>query len=143
MRKLIPFVLAALVVAAFALPALAAGPGASASVSATAGIGATKQVKTRSHWFAGSVSSVGSSSLTVGVLWTRQHDDSLDGQVTTVAVNSDTQINSGKDKTSISLSDIQTGDLVAVVASGSGSDLTTLTATRSTSTATATGSAAP
>lgn len=130
MRKLIPFVLAALVVAAFALPALAAGPGASASVSATAGIGATKQVKTRSHWFAGSVSSVGSSSLTVGVLWTRQHDDSLDGQVTTVAVNSDTQINSGKDKTSISLSDIQTGDLVAVVASGSGSDLTTLTATK-------------
>jgi len=130
MRKLIPFCLAALVVAAFALPAVAAGPAASVSVTASAGASANQDVKSHSHWFAGSVSSVGSNSLTVGVLWTRQHDDSLNGQLTTVAVNSDTQITSGKDKTSISLSDIQTGDLVAVVASGSGSDLTTLTASK-------------
>jgi Domain of unknown function (DUF5666) len=130
MRKLIPFVLAALVVAAFALPALAADPAASASLTATAGVGTNQHIGSHSHWFAGSVSSVGSNSLTVGVLWTRQHDDSLNGQLTAVAVNSDTQINSGKDKTAISLSDIQPGDLVAVVATGSGSDLTSLTATK-------------
>jgi hypothetical protein len=131
MRKLIPFVLSALVVVAFAVPALAADPAATTSTTtATTTTAANQQTRSHSHWFAGSVSSVGSSSLTVGVLWTRQHDDSLNGQVATVAVNSDTQITSGKNRTSISLSDIQTGDLVAVVASGSGSDLTTLTATK-------------
>lgn len=130
MRKLIPFFLAAFVVAAFSVPALAAGPATSTSVSTSTTVAANPSVASHSHWFAGSVSSVGSDSLTVGVLWTHQHDDSLNGQLTTVAVNSDTQITSGKDKTSISLSDIQTGDLVAVVASGSGSDLTTLTATK-------------
>ncbi|HWB22851.1 MAG TPA: DUF5666 domain-containing protein [Gaiellaceae bacterium] len=128
MRKLIPLVFAAIVVAAFALPALAAGP--AASVSATTAAAANLTARSHSHWFAGSVSSVGSGSLTVGVLWTRQHDDSLNGQVTTVSVNSDTKITSGKKRTSISLSDIQAGDLVAVVASGSGSDLTSLTAAR-------------
>ena len=91
MRKLIPFFLAAFVVAAFALPALAADPSTTttgASLSVTAG--ANLNVKSHSHWFAGSVSSVGSDSLTVGVLWTRQHDDSfLNGQVTTVSVNSE------------------------------------------------------
>jgi hypothetical protein len=128
MRKLIPFVLAALVVAAFAVPALAADPAATTTTTATTTTSGSQQLKSQSHWFAGSVSSIGSNSLTVGVLWTRQHDDSLNGQVATVAVNSDTQITSGKDRTSISLSDIQAGDLVAVVASGS--DPTTLTATK-------------
>jgi Domain of unknown function (DUF5666) len=125
MRKLIPLFFAVAVVAAFALPALAAGP------AATATSAANLTPRSHSHWFAGSVGSVGGSSLTVGVLWTRQHDDSLNGQVTTVAVNSDTQITSGKDRTPISLSDLQPGELVAVVASGGGSsDLTSLTATK-------------
>jgi hypothetical protein len=130
MRKLIPFFLAAFVVAAFSVPALAAGPATSTSVSTSTTIAANPAVTSHSHWFAASVSSVGSDSLTVGVLWTHQHDSSLNGQLTAVAVNSDTQITSGKDKTAISLSDIQAGDLVAVVASGSGSDLTSLTATK-------------
>jgi uncharacterized protein DUF5666 len=131
MRKLIPFFLAAFVVAAFALPALAADPATSSSTTTTTASTTTAaNPAVRSHWFAGSVSSVGSNSLTVGVLWTRQHDDTLNGQLVAVAVNSDTQITSGKDRTPISLSDIQAGDLVAVVASGSGSDLTTLTATK-------------
>src|SRR5271168_4118097 len=81
MRKLIPFFLAAFVVAAFALPALAADPATStstttATVTATTTTGANPSVSSHSHWFAGSVSSVGSNSLTVGVLWTHQHDDS-------------------------------------------------------------------
>jgi hypothetical protein len=128
MRKLIPFFLAAFVVAAFSLPALAAHP--SNTVSANLHVKTNLQVQSHSHWFAGSVSSVGSDSLTVGVLWTHQHDDGLNGTLTAVAVNSDTQINSGKNHTAISLSDIQPGDLVAVVASGSGHDLTSLTATK-------------
>jgi hypothetical protein len=136
MRKLIPFFLAAFVVAAFAVPAFADGPATSTSTttSTTAATTTTTasnpSVRAHAHWFAGSVSSVGSDSLTVGVLWTRQHDDSLNGQLAAVSVNSATQITSGKDKTPISLSDIQPGDLVAVVATGSGSDLTTLTALR-------------
>jgi hypothetical protein len=101
-----------------------------ATTTTTTTTTANPTAQSHSHWFAGSVSSVGSSSLTVGVLWTHQHDDSLNGQLTTVAVNSDTQITSGKARTQISLSDIQTGDLVAVVASGSGSDLSSLTASK-------------
>ncbi len=118
MRKSIPFFLAAVRVAAFALPAFAASPNAAANQNA----------KTHTHWFAGSVSTVGASSLTVGVLWTGPHDGSLNSQLTTVAVNSDTQITSGKDRTPTSLSDLQAGELVSVSATGVGSDLTTLTA---------------
>ena len=38
------------------------------------------------HWFAGSVSGVGDSSLTVGVLWTGPNDGSLNGQTLTLNV---------------------------------------------------------
>jgi hypothetical protein len=136
MRKLIPFFLAAFVVAAFAVPAFADGPATTSTSTTTSTTASTTtttadpSIRAHAHWFAGSVSSVGSDSLTVGVLWTRQHDDSLNGQLAAVSVNSATQITSGKDKTPISLSDIQAGDLVGVVATGSGSDLTSLTAVR-------------
>ena len=42
----------------------------------------------RSHrvWFAGSVAAVGSTSLTVNVLWTGPHDGSLNGQTLNVSV---------------------------------------------------------
>jgi hypothetical protein len=120
MRRFIPFFLAAVIVSAFALPAAAHQPRATTN----------QTVRTHTHWFAGSVSSVGTSSLTVGVLWTGPHDGSLNGQLTTVAVTPDTQITTGKDHTSISLSDLNVGDLVAVAATGTGSDLSSLTATK-------------
>ncbi|HWB21946.1 MAG TPA: DUF5666 domain-containing protein [Gaiellaceae bacterium] len=77
------------------------------------------------QWFAGSVSAVGSSSLTVGVLWTGPHDGSLNGQTLTVAVTSSTRIGQGSHNTPIALASIQAGDLVAIRASGdSASSLT-------------------
>jgi len=70
------------------------------------------------HWFAGSVSAVGSSSLTVGVLWTGPHDGSLNGQTLTVSVPTNTRINRGPHGRPIALAQIQPNDLVAVRASG-------------------------
>ena len=69
------------------------------------------------HWFAGSVSAVGDSSLTVGVLWTGPNDGSLNGQTVTVAVTDHTRIN-GPHHHAIALAQIQAGDLVAVRAAG-------------------------
>jgi hypothetical protein len=116
MRRFILMLVAGALMAAVALPALAAPPVTTA----------TPNARVRSHWFAGSVSAVGTSSLTVGVLWTGPHDTALNGQPVTVSVDSNTQITSGKDKTPVPLSSIQTGDLVGVIASGS--DLSSLTA---------------
>ncbi len=78
-------------------------------------------------WFAGQVSAVGSSSLTVGVLWTGPNDGSLNGTTVTVATSDSTRIN-GPHHKPIALADIQVGDLVAVRALGN--DLTSLTATK-------------
>jgi hypothetical protein len=61
------------------------------------------------------------------VLWTGPHDGSLNGQSTTVAVDQNTQV-TGPGHASEQLSDIQTGDLVAVRAVGIGQDLSSLTA---------------
>ena len=80
------------------------------------------------QWFAGSVQSVGSSSVTVGVLWTGPHDGSLNGQTLTVAVPASTPINQAPHGTPIALASIQTGDLIAIRASGDTSS--TLTASR-------------
>lgn len=80
------------------------------------------------QWFAGSVSSVGSGSLTVGVLWTGKGDSALNGTTVTVSIDSSTTITSGPDDTTASLSDIQVGDLVGVDATGTSA--TTLTATK-------------
>jgi hypothetical protein len=69
------------------------------------------------HWFAGSVSVVGGSSLTLGVLWTGPNDSPLNGQSLTVTVSDQTRIN-GPHQKPIALAQIQVGDLVAVRASG-------------------------
>ena len=109
MRRIILTLVAGALVAAVALPALAAS---------TPTTGSTTPAPSHSHWFAGSVSAVGLSSLTVGVLWTGPHDSSLNGQSVIVSVDSNTAITSGKDRTPVALSSIQNGDLVGVVASG-------------------------
>ncbi len=80
------------------------------------------------EWFAGSVISVGSASITVGVSWTGPHDGSLDGQTLTVAVGSSTRINQGPHHTPIALAQIEPNELVALDAVGDSP--TTLTATR-------------
>jgi hypothetical protein len=122
MRKLISFSAVLALMAAIALPALAAGP---ATTTTT-----TPNPVSHPHWFAGSVSSVGSDSLSVGVLWTGPKDGSLNGQTVSPTVTSATQIVSGKDQSPASLSDIQPGDLVGVQATAQAGDLTTLTATK-------------
>jgi Domain of unknown function (DUF5666) len=80
------------------------------------------------QWFAGSVTAVGTDSLTVGVLWTGPHDGSLNGQTVTVSVASSTRIDQGPHHTPIALGQIQVGDLVALRATGDSA--TSLTATR-------------
>ena len=69
------------------------------------------------HWFAGTVTAVGSNSLTVGVLWTGPNDGSLNGQSVTVSVTDNTKINKGH-QGPIALAAIQVGDLVAIRADG-------------------------
>lgn len=83
----------------------------------------TPAAKAHAHWFAGAVTTAGSGSVTVHVLWTGKHDTQLNGQNVTVAVDSSTEIHYGKGKSSI-----EPGDLVGVRASGT--DLTSLTAKR-------------
>ncbi len=78
-------------------------------------------------WFAGQVTAVGASSLSVGVLWTGPNDGSLNGTTVTVAVSDSTRIN-GPHHRPIALAQIQVGDLVAV--RGIGNDLTSLTAAK-------------
>src|SRR3954452_7687949 len=69
------------------------------------------------HWFAGTVTAVGSTTLTVGVLWTGPNDGSLNGQSVTLNVTDKTRINKGR-QGPIALAAIQAGDLVAVRAGG-------------------------
>ncbi len=69
------------------------------------------------HWFAGTVTAVGSNSLTVGVLWTGPNDGSLNGQSVTVSVTDNTRINKGR-QGPIALAAVQNGDLVAIRAEG-------------------------
>jgi len=80
------------------------------------------------HWFAGTVTAVGPSSLTVGVLWTGPNDASLNGDTVTVGVETQTRINQGRHHRPIALASISTGDLVAVRATGD--PTTSLTARR-------------
>lgn len=77
------------------------------------------------HWFAGSVASASSSSVSVNVLWTGPHDTQLDGKAVSVAIDSSTQIVFGKGQTGI-----DPGDLVRVRATATDSTLATLTAKR-------------
>jgi hypothetical protein len=76
----------------------------------------TAAVAPPSHkvWFAGSVAVVGSTSLTVNVLWTGPHDGSLNGQTLTVSVPPNTRIQRGKRHRPIALASIRVNDLVAI-----------------------------
>ena len=78
---------------------------------------------TGGRFFAGSVTSASSSSVTVDVLWTGKGDTQLDGRQVTVAISSDTQIVYGKGQTSI-----DPGDLVRIHAAAADAALTSLTA---------------
>jgi hypothetical protein len=125
MRKSLLFLVVAAATAAVALPALAASP-TTTTTGTTTTKSTTPPAKAHSHWFAGAVSSVDSGTLTIGVLWTRPHDGSLNGTAVTVSVDASTEITYGQDKIPIQLSSLQNGDLVGVVASGS--NLSSLTA---------------
>lgn len=70
------------------------------------------------HWFAGSVSGVGDTSLSVGVLWTGPNDGSFNGQTLTVAVPANARIGQGPHHRPIALAQIQNGDLVSVRVAG-------------------------
>jgi hypothetical protein len=76
------------------------------------------------HWFAGTVTQVGPSSLTVGVLWTGPNDGSLNGTTVNVNVATQTRINQGPHHQAVALASIGAGDLVAVRATGDASSLT-------------------
>ncbi len=83
----------------------------------------TTPAKAHGHWFAGAVTSAGSGSVSVDVLWTGKHDTQLDGKTVSVAIDSSTQIHYGKGHSSI-----EQGDLVGIGATGT--DLSSLTARR-------------
>lgn len=71
-------------------------------------------------WFAGAVTSAGSGSVSLDVLWTGKHDTQLDGTTVTVGITSATKITYGKGHSSI-----EQGDLIGVGASGIGSNALT------------------
>ena len=81
--------------------------------------------RTHAHWFAGAVTSAGSGSVSLDVLWTGKHDTQLNGRNVTVAIDSSTEIHYGKGRSSI-----EQGDLIGVVATGNGDDFNSLTARR-------------
>ena len=112
MRKLIAIFVAGVFLSAAGLASAEGTPPAAPEHSAAA------------HWFAGTVTAVGPSSLTVGVLWTGPNDGSLNGQTVNVAVETQTRINQGPHHRAIALASISTGDLVAVRADGDASSLT-------------------
>jgi hypothetical protein len=114
MRKLTFLLAVGILFGAVSLPAFADGtPVTPTPANAAPGNVAGQQL----HWFAGTATAIGSSSLTVGVLWTGPNDGSLNGQSLNVAVTDHTRIN-GPRHHPIALADIQTGDLVAVRAAG-------------------------
>jgi hypothetical protein len=104
---------------------------ATTPVTTNAGTTTTAQTPARharGHWLAGSVSSVGDSSLTVGVLWTGPNDGYLNGQTVTVSVPSNARISQGPQHQPIALASIQPGDLVSLRARGD--DASSLTAVK-------------
>jgi len=112
MRRLIAIFAAGLTLS---VAGLASAEGAPPATSDRAG---------SAHWFAGTVTAVGPSSLSVGVLWTGPNDGSLNGQTVNVAIETQTRINQGPHHRPIALASIGTGDLVAVRATGEASGLT-------------------
>lgn len=135
MRKLILLFAVGVLLSAASLPAFADGgpattttttqttttaPATTAATTTTSTTAPDSSSRPHLHWFAGSVSAVGDSSLTLGVLWTGPNDGSLNGQSLTVAVTDHTRIN-GPHHAAIALAQIQAGDLVAVRAAGDAS----------------------
>ena len=114
---------AALVVPIAALAGNSPPISITSATTTTAATPTPKAARAHAHWFAGSVASVGSGSLSIDVLWTGKHDTQLNGTTVNVAIDSSTQIVYGKGKSSIN-----EGDLVGVVATGT--DLSSLTAQR-------------
>lgn len=72
------------------------------------------------HWIAGTVGSVGSSSIVVHAARTGPYDRVLNGHDVTLQVNSSTIYIEGKAKTPITLGDLKAGDRVGVVFGASG-----------------------
>jgi Domain of unknown function (DUF5666) len=105
------FGIAVAVVLALPFAALADNPPPSTTTSTTTA--PTTSNRAHAHWFAGSVASASSGSISVNVLWTGKHDKDLNGKTVSVAIDSSTQIDYGKGKSSI-----EQGDLVGVVATG-------------------------
>jgi hypothetical protein len=93
-----------------------------------AGAASADSTRPAMHWFAGTVTAVGPSSISVGVLWTGPNDGNLNGDTVTVGVETQTRINQGRHHRPIALASIATGELVAVRASGDAT--TSLTARR-------------
>jgi hypothetical protein len=117
MRRL--FLLSGVLLVALALPALAAStPTKTLAGTAPAHL----------HWLAGSVTAVGTDTLTVGVLWTGPHDGSLNAQTLTISVPTNTRINRGPHRMPIALAQIQPNELVSLRVFGDSP--TTLTAAR-------------
>lgn len=120
MRKFSVIAAAALVFAVLPFGAAAATRGANDQAPGA---------KVRTHWFAGSVTAVGSESVSLNVLWTGPKDGQLNGKPVTVAVNSDTQIVDGKSHSPARLADIRAGDLIGLRTTATDATLATLTAT--------------
>jgi hypothetical protein len=112
MRKLILFLTASVLFATAASSALGAGTPITGATGSPGPVGPSSN-RAHVHWFAGSVSLVGTSSLMVGVLWTGPNDGVLNGQTVAVTVADHTRINGPRAKP-IALAQIQVGDLVAV-----------------------------
>jgi Domain of unknown function (DUF5666) len=72
------------------------------------------------HWIGGTISAIGSSTLSIQVARTGPYDTVLKDKDVTVQLDSSTEYVKGKDKTEISLSDLKVGDGVGVVFSASG-----------------------
>jgi len=72
------------------------------------------------HFAAGTLGSVGSSSFAVNVSRTGPYDTVLNGNAVTFQVNGSTVFVQGKDKTAGAISDLKTGEKVAVIFASSG-----------------------
>jgi Domain of unknown function (DUF5666) len=91
----------------------AGGPAAGGGTAA--GGTTARKASPKGHWFAGAVTSVSSSSVSLDVLLTGPHDTQLNGTNVTVGLTAATKITYGKGH-----STIQQGDLIGVTATGLG-----------------------
>src|SRR4051794_11528636 len=111
MRRLIAFLAVGVFLSVAGLAAADTTPATTTTTTSTTTTPAPR------HWFAGTVTAVGSNTLTLGVLWAGPNDGSLNGQTVTVNVPVETRINRGHEGP-IALAAIQVGDLAAIRAAG-------------------------